>query len=634
MLDSNTIVEQQDHEKSKPTTLCTTMPLLSEADSQPRLDSTLIMSQMSSSSAPSANSTTKSSNEPNPIAPEYNLPPLSPHISTNPCTNNNTNTSSSSSYHSSTSNPSIVTTPPRDEVTSPPQSTVNSSARKDKQSVVTGLVTVETTHPNQSNQSLTMNSSPPSHLNVSTTHWNPRINFTPSSRSSTASTFTHSMPSTRTSQNLWSYHDKRRPDYNDHHSHDRKRPKTLLLDSHGRWTIITHHAKLFAFDRGSCKKLHETMTKVVWDSLQSALPQWHPATTLVDHITSRAFHFFVYCHERQSIWQRRHERSRKPDSNNNNNNTDRITKDAFLSRLRFCNVFRELDAGTIYLHRSIGVLWTASQKRMLKHKDDYKWLNQRFHQVGNYSSSGSTNNRLSPSNDSIYIKEALWSCICYRLINKAETFERLGGIPQSDQWRAFQAKLWKLKSYRENIIFTAAHQVIGFSSYISVMTALLKPCPRYPNSPTLLEGLAKFVEENRQTPGGISLIFDELTQVPYIGKFYAWQLSCDLLESGVLFSYTFGDFCVLGPGALNGLRIIFGNSQLQNHPEHVWIKCLAQMQVPAYQVLEEPFPKFGNRSMSLISIEHSLCEFFKYCKMFDHAHKARQVCIKNYVFLI
>jgi hypothetical protein len=100
------------------------------------------------------------------------------------------------------------------------------------------------------------------------------------------------------------------------------------------------------------------------------------------------------------------------------------TNDDIFQRYRFCNVYRELDAGTMYLHRAVGRLWCESQKRLLKEKEATKYLNQGLHHVVRYRPHTNPNMpSVSPTNDRLFIRQTLWTIMCYRLLNKSETFE-------------------------------------------------------------------------------------------------------------------------------------------------------------------------------------------------------------------
>ena len=101
--------------------------------------------------------------------------------------------------------------------------------------------------------------------------------------------------------------------------------------------------------------------------------------------------FFLLCYERQLIWQRKKQST-----------TQELTTDVKLGNRFFCNVYRELDRGTQYFRSNL------IHNRITK----------------------------SPSNkDGVKLEEVLWDSLCYRLINKIETFESYGRIPCREEWK-------------------------------------------------------------------------------------------------------------------------------------------------------------------------------------------------------
>ena len=105
--------------------------------------------------------------------------------------------------------------------------------------------------------------------------------------------------------------------------------------------------------------------------------------------------------------------------------------------------------------------------------------------------------------------------------------------------------------------------------------------------------------------------YNVLLRVKNVGKFFAWQVLCDLIESRVV-PYTEDDWVQLGPGAIGGLKAIFGTSVNKNSELLKLAILLREMQDGVFRALELSFPRFIGRDITLKNIEHALCEFCKY----------------------
>ena len=224
-------------------------------------------------------------------------------------------------------------------------------------------------------------------------------------------------------------------------------------------------------------------------------------------------------------------------------------------------------------------------------------------------------------NESVtYFSEVLFMVICFRLINRIETFEILGGIPRIKDWRVFIAKLEKLQKKGNYKIFTSAHQVIGFRRFFSTMDCLLGKG---------FAGLFK-LERNLQVPiknkdlEGVTKI---LRSIENIGPFFAWQITCDLLQSNILGDCDEHDFALFGPGAKSGLQYIFPDIS-----DHIDIcKVLVQNQSKVFELLQLDFKSFaGERQLTLKVIEHTLCEFYKYNVSLRNSLSLQQTHLRNY----
>jgi len=79
------------------------------------------------------------------------------------------------------------------------------------------------------------------------------------------------------------------------------------------------------------------------------------------------------------------------------------------------------------------------------------------------------------------------------------------------------------------------------------------------------EGIEKAMRDGKTDYDKVKGVCNKVNEMPGIGDFFAWQITCDLLESSVLYTppndriVRSTDYCRLGPGAISGLeRILTG----------------------------------------------------------------------------
>ena len=97
-----------------------------------------------------------------------------------------------------------------------------------------------------------------------------------------------------------------------------------------------------------------------------------------------------------------------------------------------------------------------------------------------------------------------------------------------------------------------------------------------------------------------------------VGPFFAWQVTCDLMECGCLPNCTENDFAKLGKGAVKGIRLIFGNKCSTEVQQVEAAMILREVQNHVFDDLGVQFPCFRGKELTLKNIEHALCEFNKY----------------------
>jgi len=255
-----------------------------------------------------------------------------------------------------------------------------------------------------------------------------------------------------------------------------------------------------------------------------------------------AFMYFV--HERQRIYQLKSSGCSPP-----------YTENEVMSCKWFTNMYRELDRGTMYFRKKI---------------------------LAKIS--------LSPEN----FPEIVFKAIVYRLINKIETFEEFGKLPNIADWKTFQTFLSR-KMNRGEVIFTSAHQNMGFNRFCETMKEVLKKIESFTKNIVAAESLQQ--------------CFFMLKSITNIGPFFAWQISCDFLELKLI-NFDENTWTCLGPGAKAGLRRIF--TVKSDREELELAQKLTKIMDYGFKALNLEFPYFLGRKLTLKNIEHALCEYDKY----------------------
>lgn len=268
-------------------------------------------------------------------------------------------------------------------------------------------------------------------------------------------------------------------------------------------------------------------------SLKASLPlRWRSATNGVAE-------FFEFVYKRQVVWQSRSDGEPQP-----------WTQDKLLQRYNFCNVYRELDRGTIYFRAEV-------KKARLRDAV--------------------------PLSTEDLLGDVLWRSVVYRLMNKIETFEAWGkGIPSPQEFGAFEKFLRKQRQHGATL-FTSAHQVIGFDRYVGTLKSVHKQLPT-------------FVRKLREQRGDAKACFEILRGTRNVGPFFAWQILCDLLEEPGLLAPGLEDQWVqLGPGAQRGLRRAFGTLITSEAEQLEGAQLLARVQHDAFACLGIDFPFYNGR---------------------------------------
>jgi len=322
------------------------------------------------------------------------------------------------------------------------------------------------------------------------------------------------------------------------------------------------------------------------------------------HCASMIAKFCAFIYERQEIWRQKNRGISAP-----------WTTDSLLSAYAFCNVYRELDRGTVFFRSAVAAFlptpWHFSREReqRLRALTVTCIVGGRPLVPENAPAAQPTPICTFTSCASVSIMQrVLWASLVYRLLNKIESFWG-HGIPTVEKWPAFKQHLCTLRREGKSI-FSNAHQTMGLDRYVQSLDAVAVMLPSLAGS---LEGA-----DPEQAVRVLT------TRVENVGVFFAWQVVCDLLETNCLDSSGENQWVALGPGAKRGLGLIFTeptSASTGNQKERVRggkggniAKCrfLADVAPAAFYRLGLPFYYIRGRQLTLKNIEHCLCEFAKY----------------------
>ena len=275
--------------------------------------------------------------------------------------------------------------------------------------------------------------------------------------------------------------------------------------------------------------------------------------------------FALFLHQRQEILVSRTQ---------NPSYTNQDTKNDILRTYFFTNIYREADTGTKFY-----------RKQMLSQHQD----------IG-----------------SDQLPDIVFQTVVYRLINKKLTFETFGKIPSAGEWKKFkkffeeEMRLSKSDSKREKP-FTAAHQVMGLDKLMDTIEFVLKNCQKISRDLIAAKSLERCFN-----------IFQEINN---IGGFLAWQITADLSELKLI-KFSENVFTCLGPGAKNGLATILNVPSSKEELELT--KQLTRSMDSIFKAMDINFKYFLGKKLSLKTVEHALCEFFKYWRAVKEGRSKRK----------
>ncbi|KAF8622612.1 hypothetical protein AX15_006869 [Amanita polypyramis BW_CC] len=274
--------------------------------------------------------------------------------------------------------------------------------------------------------------------------------------------------------------------------------------------------------------------------------------------------FWYFAAERKAIDDRRRSGAPSP-----------WTSDSILRKYRFCNSYRVLDKGCQFLIRE--VIEKGSQEP----------------------------------------EEVVFRVLLYTTFTKIETWELLDNELGPLTWATYDRKKY------QKVLAEAKRQ--GVSLYTG---SYIKPAPNYGYSDNFMNHLhllEMFMENNftgrLMDAEYLADVFEYIASFPSMGDFTTYQLIMNISYSKIL-NFHPNDFVVAGPGAISGLRKIFGQSidkarASKRGFEIEVIRWMAEAQDEHFKRLGIQFSGLGPDKIPLdvADIEHTLCEVDKYSRL-------------------
>lgn len=276
-----------------------------------------------------------------------------------------------------------------------------------------------------------------------------------------------------------------------------------------------------------------------------------------------AFYRFLYA--RQEVWYNRFV-AKLPQ--------DQWTTDEILQKSRYTNVIRQLDRGTLWWFENVYEDITRKHKKP----------NQRKHNL-------------------------IWRTCIYRILNKVETFEKVG-LPSLKLFKSEHARnTWYdlIGNMIENgeKPWTAAHITLQSNLKSSRLDNLKEIVNRLVRT---IDDLAENIMDCDKMEDAWKLVKGEYGFGPFISYEVVTDLSyCPWIE------FDDNEWANAGPGAKPGIQLIFPQIKLQKDMLGA-MELLRDYQTQFFEKYNIPWSDVcGDYDiLSLRSIEHSLCEFRKF----------------------
>lgn len=294
--------------------------------------------------------------------------------------------------------------------------------------------------------------------------------------------------------------------------------------------------------------------------------------------------FFDYAREREAVRLRRADGQKRP-----------WTDDPIIDTYRFCNVYREDDATTIWFRTWVRDLYDNSPEVLLA-TVLFRWFNRIttgdaiFRQLGDYTPDGKGSIRtafgqflVDGRTDSI--KEAV-----LRYCGKGPYVTGAYIIKTPDGMNKLDGVLWCVDQFNTQQKMLAEKKHEGLVGWRDAAAWML------------------------DSPGRVSLeqVWSWLKEFPFLGDFMAYEIVTDLRHTALLNKapdiYTWAN---PGPGAMRGLNRLHGRDLDKKQQKYLYICEMRKLLELAQGDFAYAWPK-GANPIEMRDIEHTLCEFDKY----------------------
>lgn len=262
--------------------------------------------------------------------------------------------------------------------------------------------------------------------------------------------------------------------------------------------------------------------------------------------------FLWFVTERQRIYQRRFIKDELPP----------WTDNTILRNYHFCHVYRECDAATRYLRQYI-----------LSEDDGV---------------------------------DVLFNVIVFRLVNRPESFEAMGGVTPAMDFDTDEAVARLCEFGKRNPVFSPAYRIPAhrFVDSDSKVENVLYGIVRDDLLPNLSEYADQVLEADTMETAHAAL-----TELRGIGDFIGYELVIDLNYE--LLPFHENDFVNVGPGARAGLDRIWGD--IDDYEGK--IRWIVEEQEALFDEYDLDFYYWNGereKRLSCRDIEHSMCEWNKH----------------------
>lgn len=271
--------------------------------------------------------------------------------------------------------------------------------------------------------------------------------------------------------------------------------------------------------------------------------------------------FWAFVKERQTIWHKRTRLKQPPP----------WTDDSFLRRMKFCNVYRVLDRGT---------LWPI--ENIYSKMESHAYL--------------------------------LFSAIAYRCCNNPETFEDLAvGFPKLHNWKEVHVRMLQRQKNGFRIFGTAYRaSAFGPTPRLEIYRNILL-CAQE-NMTSMLTGL----QEAKSLKEAHKIVISHLWGV---GPFIAFEVLNDLLYTPFFKGqFSANDWVFVGPGAAYALKNFWNI-----HHQKYQLEEIRRLWSEQEDKLGSDFPWLSRvGDIPLADIEGCLCEFRKYITLQNGGGRVRK----------